>query len=135
METCIAGAVQSFESQGHARTSIACVGITNQRETTVVWDHETGEPLHNAIVWTDTRSQSIVSELKTRPGASHLQSLCGLPLSTYSSATKLLWMLEHVPKVKDAFERGTLAFGTVEDRKSTRLNSSHRSLSRMPSSA
>lgn len=122
METCIAGAVQSFESQGHARTSIACVGITNQRETTVVWDHETGEPLHNAIVWTDTRSQAIVSELKTRPGANHLQSLCGLPLSTYSSATKLLWMLAHVPKVKDAFDRGTLAFGTVDAWLVYRLN-------------
>lgn len=122
METCITGAVQSFESQGFARTSIACVGITNQRETTVVWDHETGEPLHNAIVWTDTRSQAIVSELKTRPGASNLQSLCGLPLSTYSSATKLLWMLEHVPKVKDAFERGTLAFGTVDAWLVYRLN-------------
>jgi glycerol kinase len=122
VETCIAGAVQSFESQGFTRTSIACVGITNQRETTIVWDHETGEPLHNAIVWTDTRSQAIVSELKTRPGASHLQSLCGLPLSTYSSATKLLWMLEHVPKVKDAFDRGTLAFGTVDAWLVYRLN-------------
>lgn len=122
METCITGAVQSFEGQGFTRTSIACVGITNQRETTVVWDHETGEPLHNAIVWTDTRSQAIVSELKTRPGASNLQSLCGLPLSTYSSATKLLWMLENVPKVKDAFERGTLAFGTVDAWLVYRLN-------------
>ncbi|KAJ5906140.1 Glycerol kinase [Penicillium subrubescens] len=122
VETCITGAVRSFESQGFTRTSIACVGITNQRETTVVWDHETGEPLHNAVVWTDTRSQAIVSELKTRPGASNLQSLCGLPLSTYSSATKLLWMLGHVPKVKDAFERGTLAFGTVDAWLVYRLN-------------
>ncbi|CEO60934.1 Putative Glycerol kinase [Penicillium brasilianum] len=122
VETCIAGAVQTFESLGHARASIACVGITNQRETTVVWDHKTGEPLHNAIVWTDTRSQAIVSELKARPGASHLQSLCGLPLSTYSSATKLLWMLAHVPKVKEAFDRGTLAFGTVDAWLVYRLN-------------
>ncbi|KAF7715882.1 Uncharacterized protein PECH_007994 [Penicillium ucsense] len=122
VETCIAGAVEFFESQGFSRTSIACVGITNQRETTIVWDHETGEPLYNAIVWTDTRSQAIVAELKSRPGASKLQSLCGLPLSTYSSATKLLWMLEHVPRVREAFERGTLAFGTVDAWLVYRLN-------------
>ncbi|KAI2794385.1 Glycerol kinase [Penicillium oxalicum] len=122
VESCIAGAVQSFENQGYSRTSIACVGITNQRETTIVWDHETGEPLYNAIVWTDTRSQAIVAELKSRPGASSLQSFCGLPLSTYSSATKLLWMLEHVPRVRDAFDRGTLAFGTVDAWLVYRLN-------------
>ncbi|KAJ5216226.1 Glycerol kinase [Penicillium cinerascens] len=122
VETCIEEAVHSFESKGHTRTSIKCVGITNQRETTVVWDHETGEPLYNAIVWTDTRSQAIVTELKQRPGALQLQEICGLPLSTYSSATKLLWMLAHVPKVKEAFERGTLAFGTVDSWLVYRLN-------------
>lgn len=88
----------------------------------MVWDHETGEPLYNAIVWTDTRSQGIVNELKQKDGASNLQSICGLPLSTYSSATKLLWMLAHVPKVKEAYERGTLAFGTVDAWLVYRLN-------------
>ncbi|KAJ5638826.1 Glycerol kinase [Penicillium herquei] len=122
VETCIEEAVQQFENNGYNRASIKGIGITNQRETTVVWDHETGEPLHNAIVWTDTRSQSIVNELKQKPGASKLQSICGLPLSTYSSATKLLWMLEHVPKVKEAFDRGTLAFGTVDSWLVYRLN-------------
>lgn len=122
VETCIEEAVRDFENTGHSRDSIQCVGITNQRETTIVWDHETGEPLHNAIVWTDTRSQSIVTELKQKPGAERLQSICGLPLSTYSSATKLLWMLAHVPKVKEAFERGTLAFGTVDSWLVYRLN-------------
>ncbi|CAG8224426.1 unnamed protein product [Penicillium nalgiovense] len=114
VETCIEEAVRNFEAQGHTRSSIQSIGITNQRETTIVWDHETGEPLYNAIVWTDTRSQAIVAELKQKPGAEQLQTLCGLPLSTYSSATKLLWMLAYVPRVKDAFDRGTLAFGTVD---------------------
>ncbi|KAJ6127257.1 hypothetical protein N7523_002869 [Penicillium sp. IBT 18751x] len=122
VEACIEQAVHSFEGQGHIRASIKCVGITNQRETTVVWDHETGEPLYNAIVWTDTRSQAIVTELKQRAGASQLQRLCGMPLSTYSSATKLLWMLAHVPQVKEAFDRGTLAFGTVDSWLVYRLN-------------
>lgn len=122
VETCIEEAVKQFESKGYSRYSVKAIGITNQRETTVVWDHETGEPLYNAIVWTDTRSQAIVHELKQKHGASHLQQLCGLPLTTYSSATKLLWMLEHVPKVKDAYERGTLAFGTVDTWLVYRLN-------------
>ncbi|KAJ5955513.1 hypothetical protein N7501_009792 [Penicillium viridicatum] len=122
VETCIEEAVQKFETQGHTRSSIQSIGITNQRETTIVWDHETGEPLYNAIVWTDTRSQAIVAELKQKPGAAQLQTLCGLPLSTYSSATKLLWMLVHVPRVKDAFDRGTLAFGTVDAWLVYRLN-------------
>jgi glycerol kinase len=65
-------------------------------------------------VWTDTRSQSIVRELKARSGADKLQALCGLPLSTYPSCSKLLWMLEHVPKVKAAYDNDTLAFGTVD---------------------
>ncbi|KAJ5467029.1 Glycerol kinase [Penicillium sp. IBT 31633x] len=122
VETCIEEAVTKFEAEGHTRSSIKSIGITNQRETTIVWDHETGEPLYNAIVWTDTRSQAIVAELKQKPGAAQLQALCGLPLSTYSSATKLLWMLAHIPRVRDAFDRGTLAFGTVDAWLVYRLN-------------
>ncbi|KAK4870210.1 hypothetical protein LT330_005264 [Penicillium expansum] len=122
VETCIEEAVLKFEAHGYTRSSIQSIGITNQRETTIVWDHETGEPLYNAIVWTDTRSQAIVTELKQKPGAAQLQTLCGLPLSTYSSATKLLWMLVYVPRVKDAFDRGTLAFGTVDAWLVYRLN-------------
>ncbi|KAL1977222.1 hypothetical protein VTN31DRAFT_81 [Thermomyces dupontii] len=114
VEACIEAAVEKFEAQGHSRPSIKAVGITNQRETTVLWDVETGEPLYNAIVWTDTRSQSIVSELKARPGAGELQQLCGLPLSTYPSCTKVLWMLQHVDRVRQAYDQGRLAFGTVD---------------------
>lgn len=111
---CIDKAVADFESQGHSISQIKAIGITNQRETTCVWDTDTGEPLYNSIVWTDTRTASIVRELKNRKGADGLQELCGLPLSTYPSSTKLLWLLKHVDKVKKAYEAGKLAFGTVD---------------------
>lgn len=122
MQTCINGAVEAFEKQGHHRSSITTIGITNQRETTVVWDRTTGEPLHNAIVWTDTRSQALVREIKARLGASEVQPICGIPLSTYPSASKLLWLLEHVPAVKAAYDAGTLCFGTVDSWLVYRLN-------------
>ncbi|KAL3460270.1 hypothetical protein BJX64DRAFT_188232 [Aspergillus heterothallicus] len=122
VETCIEVAVKQFEAKGNDRQCIKAVGITNQRETTVVWDYETGEPLYNAIVWTDTRSQAIVDDLKQRPEASQLQQICGLPLSTYSSSSKLLWMLTNVPRVREAYEKGTLAFGTVDSWLVYRLN-------------
>ncbi|KEF57655.1 glycerol kinase [Exophiala aquamarina CBS 119918] len=111
---CIDKAVEEFETQGHSISDIQAVGITNQRETTCVWDTKTGEPLHNSIVWTDTRTSSIVHQLKARDGADELQDLCGLPLSTYPSCTKLLWLMKNVDKVKKAYEAGTLAFGTVD---------------------
>lgn len=114
VEECINGAVKAFEDHGHSASDIQAVGITNQRETTVVWDKHTGEPLYNAIVWTDTRAAELVRELKRRPGADEITALCGLPLSTYPSVAKLLWMLENVPKVKEAYDSGNLAFGTVD---------------------
>lgn len=80
----------------------------------MVWDKYTGEPLYNAIVWTDTRAAELVRELKRRPGSDELTALCGLPLSTYPSVAKLLWMLDHVPEVKEAYDSGRLAFGTVD---------------------
>ena len=114
MEKCIDGAVKQFETQGHSANSIKAVGITNQRETTVLWNKETGEPLYNAIVWTDTRHQNLVRKLKTRLGADKLIDLAGVPLSTYPSVGKLLWLLENEPKVKEAYEKGVLAFGTID---------------------
>jgi len=122
VEQCIDGAVKDLENQGHSSSQIKAVGITNQRETTVVWNHETGEPLYNAIVWTDTRTQALVRKLKLRLGADQLQDLCGLPLSTYPSVGKLLWLFENVPKVKEAYEKGILAFGTVDAWLVYRLN-------------
>ncbi|KAM3432054.1 hypothetical protein NHJ13734_007024 [Beauveria thailandica] len=122
VEQCIDGAVAAFEEQGHSRSQIAAVGITNQRETTIVWDKKTGKALHNGIVWTDTRSQELVRRLKHRLGSKELTSRCGLPLSTYSSAGKLLWLLENVPAVKEAYESGNLAFGTVDAWLAYKLN-------------
>lgn len=114
--------MKTFESHGYSKSQIKAVGITNQRETTVVWDRTTGKPLHNAIVWTDTRSQDLVRRLKQRLGSGELTKRCGLPLSTYPSASKLLWLLENIPGVKDAYERGVLAFGTVDTWLVFRLN-------------
>jgi glycerol kinase len=122
VETCIEEAIRKFDALGYSRVDIKAVGITNQRETTVVWDNETGEPLYNAIVWTDTRSQVIVHQLRARDGAAELQRICGLPLSTYPSSTKVLWLLSHVPRVKEAFENGRLVFGTVDAWLVYRLN-------------
>ena len=99
---------------GHDKSEIKAVGITNQRETTVVWDTKTGEALYNAIVWPDTRTAQIARELKTRKGADELLDLCGLPISTYPSSVKLIWLMRNVDKVKKAYEDGRLAFGTVD---------------------
>jgi glycerol kinase len=122
VEQCIDEAVKQFETQGHSKSQIKAIGITNQRETTVVWDKNTGKPLYNAIVWTDTRSQDLVRRLKHRLGANELTSRCGLPLSTYPSVSKLLWMFENVPAVKQAYDNGTLAFGTVDTWLTYKLN-------------
>jgi glycerol kinase len=90
---------------------IAAVGITNQRETTVVWDRETGEPVYNAIVWQDTRTDAIVHELGD---ADQLRKVTGLPLSTYFSGPKIKWVLDNVDGVRERAEAGELAFGTMD---------------------
>lgn len=122
VEDCIEGCVRKFEEKGGDRKRIKAVGITNQRETTVVWDKETGEPLGNAVVWPDTRTTGLVRELKEREGAGELLELCGLPLSTYPSSVKLLWLLQNDGRVKKAYEEGRLAFGTVDSWLIYRLN-------------
>jgi glycerol kinase len=114
VQECIEKATQSFIEKGHSKDQIKAIGITNQRETTVCWDTNTGEPLYNAIVWPDTRTTSIVKELKARAGADELLEICGLPLSTYPSSVKLLWLLRNVDAVKEAYNEGRLSFGTVD---------------------
>ncbi|KMU87553.1 glycerol kinase 3 [Coccidioides immitis H538.4] len=114
VESCIAQATKTFVNLGHSISDIQALGITNQRETTVVWDWETGEPLHSAIAWPDTRTASLVRELKSKEGADQLQEKCGLPLSTYPSSVKLTWLLRNCKEVKEAYEAGRLAFGTVD---------------------
>ncbi|KAF5018414.1 hypothetical protein F66182_9588 [Fusarium sp. NRRL 66182] len=114
VETCIEKATEKFCAQGHKASEIHSIGITNQRETTVLWDKTTGEPLYNAVVWPDTRTSALVRDLKTRPGAERIPELCGLPLSTYPSSVKLLWVLQNVDSVRKAYEEGRLCFGTVD---------------------
>lgn len=114
VEECMEKATQAFKDQGHDISDIKAIGITNQRETTVVWDEKTGEPLHNAIAWPDTRTKGLVRELKARKGADELHDLCGLPLSTYPSSVKLLWLINHVDAVKRAYEDSRLLFGTID---------------------
>lgn len=99
---------------GHSISDIKAIGLTTQRETTVLWDGETGETIHTAIAWPDTRTQSIVRELKQRKGAEKLQDICGLPLSTYPSALKLTWLFRNSEKVRETYNEGRLMFGTID---------------------
>lgn len=122
VEACVEKAMQKFFSRGHSASDIRSVGITNQRETTVVWDTKTGEPITNAVVWPDTRAKNLVRELKARDGADTLQDICGLPLSTYPSSVKLVWLLRNNPDVKRAYDENRLAFGTVDSWLIYRLN-------------
>lgn len=113
--TCINEACKTFQDEmGYRVEQIKSVGITNQRETTVVWNWKSGEPMHNAIVWTDTRTRQLVRELKDREGANALQDICGEPLSTYPSAAKLLWLLRNSSIVQETYSDGNLAFGTID---------------------
>lgn len=91
------------------------IGITNQRETTVVWDRTTGEPLYNAIVWLDTRTSTLVHEMEAEFGGTDaFRNTCGLPFSTYFSALKMKWLLENVPAVAKAASEKRLCLGTVD---------------------
>ncbi|MFB9730719.1 glycerol kinase GlpK [Ornithinimicrobium kibberense] len=96
---------------------LAAIGITNQRETTVVWDRHTGEPVHPAIVWQDTRTAGLVAELagSDEPGAAdRFKEICGLPLATYFAGPKVAWILRHVPGARERAEAGDLLFGTMD---------------------
>ena len=93
---------------------IACIGIANQRETTIIWDRETGFPVYNAIVWQDRRTTDYCEELKTKGYASLIQQKTGLVIDAYFSATKIRWILDHVKGVRERAERGELCFGTVD---------------------
>ncbi|QIX01005.1 hypothetical protein AMS68_006522 [Peltaster fructicola] len=114
VNSCLEGALKTFEKDGRSRDSIKAIGITNQRETTVCWNIRTGKPLCNAIVWTDTRNAALARELKSKAGSDELQDICGLPITTYSSVTKLLWLLKNNEQVKKAYDAGNLAFGTID---------------------
>ncbi|HUH80927.1 MAG TPA: glycerol kinase GlpK [Solirubrobacteraceae bacterium] len=99
---------------GVGADQVQAVGIANQRETTVVWDRDSGEPIHNAIVWQDTRTEPLVRRLAADVGADRLRARVGLPLASYFSGPKLTWLLEQVPGARERAERGELAFGTID---------------------
>ncbi|KAJ6264348.1 hypothetical protein Dda_0493 [Drechslerella dactyloides] len=111
---CMRVATEQFLALGHKPEDIAAIGITNQRETSVVWDARTGKALHNAIVWCDSRTTHIVRDLKGKKGADTILQRTGLPLSTYPSAVKIKWILEHCKPAREVYEAGHLAFGTVD---------------------
>ncbi|KAL0425122.1 UNVERIFIED_CONTAM: Glycerol kinase [Sesamum radiatum] len=105
---CIAKAIDKATAAGHNVVSgLKAIGLTNQRETTVIWSRSTGCPLHKAIVWMDVRTSSICRKLEKElsGGRTHFVEACGLPISTYFSAVKLLWLLENVDAVKEAVKK------------------------------
>lgn len=97
-----------------APSELAAIGITNQRETTVVWDRTTGQPYANAIVWQDTRTDQLCNELMREGGIDRFRARTGLPLATYFSGPKIAWLLEHVDGLRAAAERGDALFGTID---------------------
>jgi glycerol kinase len=104
----------ALEDAGLTAADIAAVGVTNQRETVVVWDRRTGRPVHNAIVWQDTRTQPAIDRLIADRGVDAFAEQTGLPLAAYFSASKLAWILDHVDGARDAAEAGDLLFGTPD---------------------
>ena len=105
---------QALQKAGEEGVEVAGIGITNQRETTLVWDRQTGKPLYNAIVWQDRRTADSCTELKATGKEEHVAACTGLLLDPYFSATKLAWILDHVVGAKAKAEKGELAFGTVD---------------------
>jgi len=95
-------------------SEIAAVGITNQRETTVVWDKKTGEPIHNAIVWLDKRTTGICEELKDKGLSEYIKEHTGLVIDSYFSGTKLKWILDNVSGARERAIAGELCFGTID---------------------
>ena len=104
----------ALEKLGASPRDIASVGITNQRETTVVWDRKTGKPYHNAVVWQDTRTDKICQELAKEGGQDRFRPQVGLPLATYFSGPKIKWLLENVDGLRAAAERGDAIFGNTD---------------------
>ena len=112
--TQLATARDALAKAGIAASDIRAVGITNQRETTVLWNRKTGQPVHHAIVWQDRRAEPACAQLREQGHAATIQAKTGLLVDAYFSGTKLQWMLDHVPGAREAAERGELAFGTVD---------------------
>ncbi len=104
----------ALEKTGISASDLAAVGVTNQRETAVVWDRNTGEPVYNAIVWQDTRTDKICNELAADGGQDRFRDKVGLPLATYFSGPKIRWILDNVEGARGRAEAGDLAFGNMD---------------------
>jgi glycerol kinase len=105
---------EAMQAQGLQPTDLAAIGITNQRETTIVWNSKTGRPVHNALVWQDTRVDDAVAEFSRDGGQDRFREKTGLPLATYFSGLKIRWLLKNIPGVREAAEAGDLLFGNVD---------------------
>ena len=105
---------QALKKAQLSATQIRAIGITNQRETTVLWDKRTGQPLHNAVVWQDRRSENICAQLRLQGHENTIFKKTGLRLDAYFSATKIAWLLQHYPELQDLAVQGHLAFGTID---------------------
>ena len=110
----LATAQEALKKARISARDIAAIGITNQRETTIVWNRRTGAPIHNALVWQDRRSEPICAQLREQGLAETIQLKTGLLIDAYFSGTKLQWLLDNVPGARAQAERGELAFGTVD---------------------
>lgn len=112
--TVLAVMSQVMKQQEIDPSMVACIGITNQRETTVIWDKKTGQPVHHAIVWQSRQSELICDDLKDRGYNDLIKTKTGLIIDPYFSATKVCWLLDHVPGVRARAEQGELLFGTID---------------------
>ena len=112
--TQIGVAREAVESSGVHPDDIAAIGITNQRETTLIWEKDTGRPIHNAIVWQCRRTAAICDELKAAGLEAYVRENTGLVIDAYFSGTKVKWLLDHVPGARERAERGELLFGNID---------------------
>ena len=110
----LATAREALAKAGLKASDIRSIGITNQRETTLVWNRKTGQPIHHAIVWQDRRGEPLCAQLREQGHAPLIQSRTGLLIDSYFSATKIKWLLDTVPDAREQAQRGELAFGTVD---------------------
>jgi glycerol kinase len=105
---------EALQGSGIALSDLMAIGIANQRETTVLWDRQTGEPIHNAIVWQDRRTAGLCDKLKSDGVEEFVRSKTGLVIDPYFSGTKIAWLLDEIPGARGRAERGELAFGTID---------------------
>ncbi|KAB2344444.1 glycerol kinase GlpK [Actinomadura rudentiformis] len=107
-------APEAIAQAGATPDQVAAIGIANQRETTLLWDRHTGEPIGRAIVWQDTRTDALVEEMAAEPFAEEVHRRCGIPVATYFSAPRIRWLLDNTPDLRERAERGDVLFGTME---------------------